>query len=56
MLKSSVAGVGFGIRKEDTELLAKFNAGIKAMADKGAFDPITDKWKLTGKIVTPPDL
>jgi polar amino acid transport system substrate-binding protein len=50
------AGVGFGIRQEDTELLAKINAGIKAMADKGAFAPITDKWKLTGKIVTPPDL
>jgi len=50
------AGVGFGIRKEDTELLAKINAGIKAMADKGAFAPITAKWKLEGKIVTPPDL
>ena len=49
-------GVGFGIRKEDTELLAKINAGIKAMADKGAFDPITAKWKLEGKIITPPNL
>lgn len=50
------AGVGFGVRQEDTELLAKLNAGIKAMADKGAFAPITAKWKLEGKIVTPPDL
>jgi polar amino acid transport system substrate-binding protein len=50
------AGVGFGIRQEDTELLAKINAGIKAMADKGAFAPITTQWKLEGKIVTPPDL
>lgn len=50
------AGVGFGIRQEDTELLAKLNAGIKSMADKGAFAPITTQWKLDGKIVTPPNL
>ena len=49
-------GVGFGIRKEDTELLAKINAGIKAMAEKKMFDPITTKWKLDGKIITPPNL
>ena len=49
-------GVGLGVRKEDTELLAKFNAGIKAMADKGLYDPITAKWKLEGKIITPPNL
>ena len=49
-------GVGLGIRKEDTELLAKVNAGIKAMADKGTFGPITTKWKLDGKIITPPNL
>jgi polar amino acid transport system substrate-binding protein len=49
-------GVGFGIRKEDTELLAKINAGIKAMAEKKMFDPITAKWKLEGKIITPPNL
>jgi polar amino acid transport system substrate-binding protein len=50
------AGVGFGIRQEDTALLEKINAGIKAMADKGLFAPITTKWKLDGKIVTPPNL
>jgi polar amino acid transport system substrate-binding protein len=50
------AGVGFGIRQEDTELLAKVNAGIKAMADKGLFAPITTQWKLDGKVVTPPNL
>lgn len=50
------AGVGMGIRQEDTELLAKINAGIKAMADKKAFDAITTKWKLDGKVVTPPNL
>lgn len=50
------AGVGFGIRQEDTELLAKINAGIQAMAAKGAFAPITTQWKLDGKIVTPPNL
>ncbi len=50
------AGVGFGIRQEDTELLAKVNAGIQAMAAKGLFAPITTQWKLDGKIVTPPNL
>jgi polar amino acid transport system substrate-binding protein len=50
------AGVGFGIRQEDTALLEKVNAGIKAMADKGLFAPITTKWKLDGKVVTPPNL
>jgi polar amino acid transport system substrate-binding protein len=50
------AGVGFGIRQEDTELLAKINAGIQSMAAKGAFAPITTQCKLDGKFVTPPDL
>ena len=50
------AGVGFGIRQEDKDLLAKVNAGIKAMGEKGAFAPITTKWKLDGKIVTPPNM
>lgn len=50
------AGVGFGVRQEDTELLAKLSAGIKAMADKNLFAPITTKWKLDGKVVTPPNL
>jgi polar amino acid transport system substrate-binding protein len=50
------AGVGFGIRKEDTALLDKLNAGIKAMGEKNLFAPITAKWKLDGKVVTPPNL
>jgi polar amino acid transport system substrate-binding protein len=50
------AGVGFGIRKDDTALIEKINAGIKTMADKGLFAPITSQWKLDGKIVTPPNL
>ena len=50
------AGVGFGIRQEDTALLEKLNAGIKALADKNLFAPITAKWKLDGKVVTPPNL
>jgi polar amino acid transport system substrate-binding protein len=49
-------GVGLGIRKEDTAFLEKVNAGIKAMADKGAFAPITATWKLEGKIIIPPNL
>jgi polar amino acid transport system substrate-binding protein len=50
------AGVGFGIRQDDTELLAKVNKGIQSMAAKGTFAPITTQWKLDGKIVTPPNL
>ncbi len=46
-------GVGLGIRKEDTKLVDKFNAAIKAMASKGTFDQISAKWKLTGKLVLP---
>ena len=46
-------GVGLGIRKEDTALRDKFNAGIKAMAAKGTFEQISAKWNLTGKLVMP---
>ncbi len=31
------AGVGVGLRKEDTALLEKINAAIKALAAKGDF-------------------
>jgi polar amino acid transport system substrate-binding protein len=47
------AGVGFGVRKEDTALLDKLNGGIKAAAAKGAFKEITTKWKLDGKLILP---
>ena len=46
-------GVGLGVRKEDTALVDKFNAAIKAMATKGTFDQISAKWNLTGKLVLP---
>ena len=46
-------GVGFGIRQEDTALLAKVNGGIKALADKGILQQITTTWKLDGKVVFP---
>jgi polar amino acid transport system substrate-binding protein len=46
-------GVGLGVRKEDTALVEKFNAAIKAMAAKGTFDQISAKWNLTGKLITP---
>ncbi len=46
-------GVGFGIRKEDVDLLAKVNTGIKALAANGTFDKISATWKLMGKVVTP---
>lgn len=46
-------GVGLGIRKEDSALVEKFNAAIKTMAAKGAFEQISAKWNLTGKLVLP---
>lgn len=49
-------GVGFGIRKEDTALLEKVNAGIKALATNGTMEKITETWKLTGKVVLPPKM
>jgi polar amino acid transport system substrate-binding protein len=47
------AGVGFGIRQDDTALNEKVNAGIKALAAKGTFEEITKKWKLEGKLLLP---
>lgn len=46
-------GVGLGIRQDDKPLLEKMNKGIKAIAANGTFAKITEKWKLTGKVVTP---
>ena len=37
-------GVGAGIRKEDTELLAKFNAAIKQIREDGTYDKISAKY------------
>jgi polar amino acid transport system substrate-binding protein len=47
------AGVGAGIRKEDTALKDKMNAAIKAAAADGAFTKITEKHALTGKVLLP---
>jgi polar amino acid transport system substrate-binding protein len=49
-------GVGIGIRKEDTALLEKINAGIGALSDKGFFEENTKKWKLDGKLILPKDM
>lgn len=46
-------GVGFGIRQEDTALLAKLNKGIEDITNNGTMEKITEAWKLTGKIVNP---
>ncbi len=47
-------GVGVGLRKEDTALRDKINAALVAMAQKGTFDQITEKYpELVGKIVVP---
>jgi polar amino acid transport system substrate-binding protein len=37
-------GVGAGLRKEDTELKAKINAGIKAVRASGKYDEISKKY------------
>jgi polar amino acid transport system substrate-binding protein len=37
-------GVGAGIRKEDTALKEKFNAGIKAIRANGKYDEISKKY------------
>ncbi|UVK55391.1 transporter substrate-binding domain-containing protein [Mesorhizobium sp. AR02] len=37
-------GVGAGVRKEDTDLKAKINAGIKAIRSNGKYDEISKKY------------
>lgn len=37
-------GVGAGIRKEDTELVAKFNAAIKQIREDGTYEEISKKY------------
>ncbi|HEX9906471.1 MAG TPA: transporter substrate-binding domain-containing protein [Propylenella sp.] len=37
-------GIGVALRKEDTDLLAKVNAGIKALLDSGKYDEIAGKY------------
>lgn len=37
-------GVGAGVRKEDTELLEKFNAAIKQIREDGTYDEISSKY------------
>ena len=46
-------GIGAGLRKEDTELAAKINAGLAALAKAGTLDSISAKYNLTGKLITP---
>ncbi len=38
------AGVGAGIRQEDTELVEKFNAAIKQIREDGTYDEISKKY------------
>lgn len=38
------AGVGAGIRKEDAELVAKFNAAIKQIREDGTYEAISKKY------------
>lgn len=47
-------GVGGGLRKEDTELKAKFDAAIGELAKSGAINKITEKYpELVGKMILP---
>ena len=47
-------GVGAGVRKEDTALKDKLNAGITALAKAGKFDEITKNYpQLVGKMTLP---
>lgn len=47
-------GVGGGIRKEDTELKAKLDAAIEALAKAGEINKITEKYpELVGKMILP---
>ena len=47
-------GVGAGVRKEDTALKDKLNAGITALAKAGKFQEITAKYpQLVGKMTLP---
>jgi len=47
-------GVGGGVRKEDTELKAKLDAAISALAKSGEIDKITNKYPdLVGKMIVP---
>jgi polar amino acid transport system substrate-binding protein len=47
-------GVGVGLRKEDTALRDKINAGIKSFAAKGGFEALNAKYKLEGLMLTAP--
>jgi polar amino acid transport system substrate-binding protein len=47
-------GVGGGLRKEDTELKAKLDAAITALAKSGEINKITEKYpELVGKMILP---
>ncbi len=37
-------GIGVGLRKDDAELLAKVNAGIKSLLDSGEYDKVAQKY------------
>jgi polar amino acid transport system substrate-binding protein len=48
------AGVGVGLRQEDTAMRDKFNAAVKALANKGTYEEAAKKWGLEGKLIFPP--
>ncbi|MEO9167574.1 MAG: transporter substrate-binding domain-containing protein [Aestuariivirga sp.] len=44
-------GVGLGLRKEDTALLARLNGALSELVKDKTLVAITEKWHLTGKII-----
>ena len=43
---ATVGSVGIGVRKGDTELLAKINASLAKLKANGTIDKILEKWGL----------
>ena len=42
----TVGSVGIGVRKDDTALLAKINAGLAKIKENGELAKILEKWGL----------
>jgi polar amino acid transport system substrate-binding protein len=46
-------GVGFGLRKDETELTEKLSAAIGTLAKNGTLEKISEKFGISGKIELP---
>ena len=45
-MRAIVGSVGIGVRKGDTELLAKINTSLAKLKANGTVEKILDKWGL----------